>query len=51
MTKVAADKGRTFVRSPIITVIKKAIMPTNILSQKNSCSLGNFYVDDCEFEG
>ena len=42
---VKALKG-TFLRSPIITAIKKTNIPRIVPSQKTSCSLGNFYIGD-----
>ena len=40
-------KQRTLARSPATTMIKKTIMLTSVLKQKNSCSLGNLHVSDC----
>lgn len=45
MTKIADGKSKALVRSLVITVLKKIIMPTNILSQKTNNSLSNFYID------
>lgn len=36
----------TSLRSLTITIIRKATILENASSQKTSCSLGNFYVDD-----
>lgn len=46
MAKIRAGKGKISVRSLIITMLKRAIISTNDLSQKTSCSLGNFHVND-----
>lgn len=47
MAKIAADKSKISVRSFVITIIKKAIMPISVLSQKTSYYLNNFYIGDC----
>lgn len=42
---------KIFPKSSIIIVALKANIPRTIPSQKPSYSLGNIYVNNCEFEG
>lgn len=40
------EKAEMYIKSPIIVIIKKAIMPSITPSQKTKYSLGNFHSDN-----
>lgn len=46
--KIATNKKKTLARILLITMIKRAIILTNTLNPKNSCSFGDLDISDCK---